>query len=361
MPHSLHVGLLYGGLSSEHDVSILSARNVYRALESAGHRVTPIRIDRSGRWHAEASADALFADGDPPRADGTTHLVPGGGCDAVVVHGPDGPASLGLDVVFPILHGQNGEDGVVQGLLNALGLPYVGPGVLGSAVCMDKEVTKRLLADAGLPIGPFVTVRAASRDDLSAQAVGSALGWPVFVKPANSGSSVGITKVEGPDGLASALDTAFDYDTKVLVEAAVVGREVECAVLGNETPEASVLGEIVSTSTFYDYEAKYLDPDAARMEVPADLPADVSDRARALAIETYTMLGCEGMARVDFFVTPDGGVLVNEVNTIPGFTARSMYPVMWAEAGLDGPALAERLVTLALNRHRRDAALKTTR
>ena len=360
MPNPLHVGLLYGGVSSEHDVSILSARNVARALEAAGHRVTPIRIERDGRWLAERSSDALHTHAAP--SDGTlVHLAPGAGRDAVVVMDPAGAMPLGLDVVFPILHGQNGEDGVVQGLLDALSLPYVGPGVLGSAVCMDKEVTKRLLQEAGLPVGPYLTVRAASRDDLSAAAVGSALGWPVFVKPANSGSSVGVTRVVSADALAAALDTAFRYDTKVLVEAAIAGREVECAVLGNEAPEASVLGEIVSTAAFYDYEAKYLDADAARMEVPADLPADVSDRARALAVQTYVALGCEGMARVDFFATPDGGVLINEVNTIPGFTARSMYPVMWAHAGVDGPALADRLVQLALARHERDAALSTSR
>ena len=265
-----------------------------------------------------------------------------------------------VDVAFPVLHGVNGEDGRVQGLLRTLGLPFVGPDVLGSAVCMDKDVAKRLLQAAGVPVAAWATVRAGrpapSFDDLAER-----LGTPLFVKPANSGSSVGVTKVEAADDLRPALDEALRYDRTVLVEEAVAGREVEVAVLGNEEPRASVPGEIVSTATFYDYDAKYTDPDAARMEVPADLPEAVAACVRETAVEAYMALGCEGLARVDFFVADDGRVLVNEVNTIPGFTARSMYPVMWAHTDLSAPALADALVRLALERHRRDGALVTER
>ncbi len=379
----LHVGLVYGGLSSEHEVSIASARNVFAALDPERYRVTPIRIDRQGGWHVESASSTALLGSD--RAAGGAADTPGertllspadAGAEILVARrdragGPaDGPVcspvgdtvrleGLALDVAFPMLHGQNGEDGRIQGLLTTLGLPFVGPGVLGSAVCMDKEVTKRLLRDAGLPVVPFRVVRRGERPRYDE--VAGELGPTLFVKPANSGSSVGTSKVEGEASFGRALAAAFAYDHKVLVETAITGREVECAVLGNEAPQASVLGEIVSTAAFYTYDAKYLDADAARMEVPADLPAAVSERARAMAADAYRALACEGMARVDFFVTPEHDVLINEVNTIPGFTERSMYPVMWAHTGLPFGQLLDTLLGLALDRHARDARLKTTR
>ncbi len=357
MSDPVRVGLIFGGRSPEHDVSILSARNVARALADAGHTVTPIRIDRAGRWTVEDVADGLPNE---PGA-GRPVLFPAEATGRLLAQGADGSLDeVAVDVAFPVLHGTNGEDGRVQGLLETLGVPYVGPDVLGSAVCMDKDVAKRLLDHAGLPVARWVAVRAGQAvpafDDLAGR-----LGTPLFVKPANSGSSVGVTKVEDANALRPALDTAHRYDRTALVEEAVVGREIEVAVLGNEEPRAAVPGEIVSTATFYDYDAKYLDADAARMEVPADLPDDVAERLRTLAVEAYGVLGCEGLARVDFFVADDGRVLVNEVNTIPGFTARSMYPLMWERAGLPAPELADALVRLALERHRRDAGLETAR
>ena len=362
MSDSLRVGLIFGGRSPEHDVSVLSARNVARALADAGHAVVPIRVSRAGRWTVEDLADGLpDAGGDDAGGAGRPLLFAAEATGRLLAQNADGTLdAVEVDVAFPVLHGVNGEDGRVQGLLQTLGLPYVGPDVLGSAVCMDKEVAKRLLAAAGVPVAASATVRA-GRPAPAFEDLAERLGAPLFVKPANSGSSVGVTRVEDAAGLRPALDAALRYDRKVLVEEAVVGREVEVAVLGNEEPRASVPGEIVSTSAFYDYDAKYLDADAARMEVPADLPADLAERVRALAVEAYVALGCEGLARVDFFVADDGRVLVNEVNTIPGFTARSMYPVMWAETGLDAPALADALVRLALDRHRRDGALVTER
>ena len=346
----MHVGLLFGGVSSEHEISIRSARNVLRALAAAGHSVTPVRIARDGRWHVETAADL---DGDGPseleqRATG-----------AALADGVAAFLALGVDVVFPILHGQNGEDGRVQGFLHTLGLPFVGPDVLSSAVCMDKVVAKEILAAAGIPVTPYRVVRHGESADVDA--VADALGLPVFVKPANSGSSVGVTKVDAAAGFGPALDEAFRYDAKVLVEQGIDGREIECAVLGNEAPEASPLGEIVNTAAFYDYDAKYTDPEASRMQVPADVPPEAASRMRALALRAYRALGCEGLARVDFFLCADGTLYVNELNTIPGFTERSMYPVMWEHAGLDNAALADRLVTLAVERHARDAAIATTR
>ncbi|NNF57798.1 MAG: D-alanine--D-alanine ligase [Rhodothermaceae bacterium] len=357
-----HVGLIYGGLSSEHEVSINSARNVFGALDPDRYRVTPICIDRTGRWHIEdTDTSAVSGASENPSPDADTLFSPAE--DGAEIQIGRGEATtlepLALDVAFPMLHGQNGEDGRVQGFLQTLGLPYVGPDVLGSAVCMDKEVTKRLLRDSGLPIVPFRVLRRGERPTYAE--VTEALGATLFVKPANSGSSVGTSKVEQTEEFEPALDHAFDYDHKVLIETAVVGREIECAVLGNEDPKASVLGEIVSTAQFYTYEAKYLDADASRMEVPADLPEAVSDRARALAVQACRVLGCEGMARVDFFITPDDEIFINEVNTIPGFTERSMYPVMWEQTGMPYGELVDTLIRLALDRHARDARLKTTR
>ncbi|GAB5534013.1 MAG: D-alanine--D-alanine ligase [Rubricoccaceae bacterium] len=363
MPSPLHVGLIYGGQSSEHDISIRSARSVFEALDAERYTVTLIQIDRDGRWHIDASPDTLFA----------TASATEGAPALFVPQDPNGPVwsaepdahsftrldALGLDVAFPMLHGTNGEDGRIQGFLHTLGLATVGCDVLASAACMNKDVTKRLLDHAGLPVTPSRTVRPGDAIDFDALA--AALGTPMFVKPANSGSSVGVTKVEHAHQLDDALELAFGYDRTVLIETGIDGREIECAVLGNETPEASVPGEIVSTAQFYTYDAKYEDPDASHMEVPADLPPDVSEQVRQLALAAYTALGCEGMARVDVFVTPEHKVLVNEINTIPGFTSRSMYPVMWAHDGLDLAALVDRLIELAMARHQRDRKLLTTR
>lgn len=361
MSAPLHVGLVYGGHSSEHDVSIASARNVFAALDRGRFRVTPLYIDPDGRWHVETAERSRLADGaSGAGGDARPAMFAPMQAECSVFAGGDALAALDLDVAFPMLHGQNGEDGRVQGFFQTLGIPFVGPDALGSAVCMDKEVAKRLLEHAGLPVTPYRTVRRGG-DAPSFEALTGALGTPLFVKPANSGSSVGVTKVERADELEAALALAFAYDRKALVETAITGREIECAVLGNEAPEASAPGEVVSTAQFYTYDAKYEDPDASRMEVPADLPAETAEQIRDLAVRAFVALGCEGMARVDFFVTADGGVLLNEVNTIPGFTSRSMYPVMWERSGLPLPDLLGRLVDLALERHARDAAVKTTR
>ena len=359
---SLHVGLVFGGQSAEHEVSVQSARNVRAALGDR-YRVTLLYIGRDGRWAVPADlADAALADatGDPendrPLGSSVT-FQPGAGPAAVAADG--GP--LGLDVVFPVLHGQNGEDGVVQGFLQTLGLPYVGPGVLASAACMDKVAAKRLLSAAGIANTDYAVLAAHDRGALAFAEVEDRLGLPVFVKPANSGSSVGVSRVASADAYPAALEEAFRYDRRVLVEQGIAGREIEVAVLGNEEPEASVPGEIVMTSDFYDYDSKYTSADASRMDVPADLPADVAERVRQLAVQAYVALGCEGLARVDFFVTADHDVLVNEINTIPGFTERSMYPVMWAETGRSNEQLVDDLLQLALDRHERDASRSTSR
>ncbi len=327
------VAVLGGGRSSEHDVSLASAASVRAGLERGGHEVVAVEISRSGAWSC----------GGEPVA-----LTPGAGL-------------LGADVVFPVLHGPFGEDGTVQGLLECLDVPYVGSGVLASAACMDKVVAKELLARAGLPQVDYRAVRHArwSAAPEAVLAELAALGLPVFVKPARLGSSVGIVRVAEADALADALATAFAHDPLVIVEAAASGLEIECAVLGNDDPIASEPGEIVlngGDGGWYDYEAKYT-PGGMQLVVPARIPPALASRVRALGIDAFAALGCSGLARADFFVDPESGaVLVNELNTMPGFTETSVYGKLFAASGVPYEDLLDRLVTLALERHARERA-----
>jgi D-alanine-D-alanine ligase len=265
-----------------------------------------------------------------------------------------------MDVVFPVLHGPYGEDGSVQGLCRLANMPCVGAGILGSAVGMDKDVMKRLLRDAGIPIARFATVLR-GRTAPAFAALKAELGTPLFVKPANLGSSVGISRAGSAAEYEKALAAAFEYDTKVVVEECIVGREIECAVLGNTNPQASVPGEIVTggSHSFYDYDAKYLDEKGAELRIPAPLDAALTEKVRALALRAFTVLCCDGMARVDMFVKDTGEVLVNEINTIPGFTRISMYPKLWEASGVSYQELVDRLIALALERHSVEHGLKT--
>jgi D-alanine-D-alanine ligase len=363
-----HVGLIYGGQSPEHEVSVDSAHNVFEVFDRDEYRVTPIRIDPEGRWHVETPDTAALRDPDaPPRSIEEQHALfsPATGDGSEIATSKDSASALDpldLDVAFPMLHGPNGEDGRVQGLLRTLGIPFVGADVLGSATCMDKEVAKRMMRDADLPVVPFRVLRYGD-ERIPFVEVQAELGDVLFVKPANAGSSVGTAKVTSEDEYHEAADAAFDYDNKVLVEAAIDGREIECAVLGNGNPRASTPGEIVSTAQFYTYEAKYdAEADQAHMEVPAEgLPDALLARVQDLATRAYHVLGCEGMGRVDFFVTEAHQMFINEINTIPGFTERSMYPVMWEHMNMPQSELLSALIQLALDRHERDARIKTKR
>ena len=318
MPDPTRLVVLYGGRSAEHEVSCVSAEHVLKAIDPARYDVRTVKIGKDGDWEG----------GDP--------FV----------------AVRDADVVFPVLHGPLGEDGTVQGLLDVADVPYVGCGVLSSALAMDKVVAKQVLAVAGIPQVRSTAVRHGVPHALD----GSDLPWPRFVKPANMGSSVGVSKVSSPDELAAALDVAFLYDEWVLVEEGVTAREVECAVLGGLEPAATRLGEIVPGADFYDYEDKYSGA-GAELFVPADVPDGVHEEARSLAVRAFEALRCDGLARVDFFYEEGGrGLLVNEINTMPGFTPYSMYPQLWAAEGLEYPALVDRLVELALERHARRAA-----
>jgi D-alanine-D-alanine ligase len=360
--------ILFGGRSAEHEISLLSARNVLTALDRSRFEPVLIGIDKAGRWHRESERTLEAAAGDPRRVmlDASAPAVAME--DALVPAAGDGAAVAAVgsdDVVFPILHGTFGEDGTVQGALELAGVAYVGAGVLGSAIGMDKDVAKRLLRDAGIPIVDFALVTAAAMDadPVAALAALPDLGYPRYVKPANAGSSVGVSRVARPGDLEAAVRAALAFDRKVLIERAVDAREIECAVLGNDDPQASIPGEILvhHADGFYSYDAKYVDPDGASWKIPADLPPDVTARVQALAVATFRALELAGMARVDFFVTRDLRALyVNEVNTIPGFTAVSMYPKMWQASGVSPTSLVSRLIDLAIQRRDARSKLKTS-
>jgi D-alanine-D-alanine ligase len=361
MTPRVRIAVVAGGRSSEHAISLASARSVIEALDPERYDVVTLLIDETGGWQVVDGAAALLqasAGASPAQLakGGGTSLVPGAGGGALV--GANGASAGEIDVVFPVLHGPFGEDGTIQGMLETLGLPYVGAGVLGSAASMDKAFCKAVLRDAGIAVARSLVLRHGVDDPLDPAVearISGALGWPVFVKPANLGSSVGVSKVADSEALERALDLAFSYDEWVVVEEAVVGREIEVAVLGNRDPEASVPGEVVPSREFYDYEDKYL-LDGAGLVVPAPLSPAATDEVRALAIEVFAALRAEGMARVDFFYEEDRrGFLVNEANTIPGFTPISMYPKLWEASGLPYAKLVDRLVELALERHARRA------
>lgn len=362
MSGKIRVGVIFGGKSAEHEVSLQSARNVISALNPDRFEIVLIGIDKAGKWHQYQPGRYLQHADDPaqislPTSETSLALVPGEETH-VLLNLPECSGVPPVDVVFPVLHGPYGEDGTIQGLLKMANIPFVGAGVLGSAVGMDKDVTKRLLREAGLPVGKAITVRPGDRIAYDEAVAG--VGAPFFIKPANMGSSVGVHKIAEESQFKPKLADAFRYDTKVLIEEFIAGREIECAVLGNEDPIASCPGEIIPTHEFYDYDAKYLDENGAALKIPAELDEATTERVRSLAVECFKVLCCEGMARVDFFLRPSGEALINEINTIPGFTKISMYPKLWEASGISYAELVERLIALALERHERESRLETS-
>lgn len=390
MPPSrkLRVGVLFGGRSGEHEVSLLSAASVLNAIDRSKYDVVPIGISKEGRWLASGESQRLLKGdpqpqnpkhlraGDPAQTPGAAVLARG---DSVLVppeptgmqhslipfesgsaaqHRP-AQQTIDVDVIFPVLHGTFGEDGTIQGLLELAGIPYVGAGVLGSAAGMDKDVMKRLFAASELPIVKHVTVLRSEWEKepkKTKKRIEARLKYPVFVKPANLGSSVGISKAHNGKDLGPAMDLAASYDRKIIIEQGVEGkkkkaREIECSVLGNDDPKASVPGEIVPVKEFYDYAAKYLD-EGSELVIPAKLSKSMTKQVQEMAVAAFKAVDCEGLARVDFLLDPDRDKLyVNEINTMPGFTAISMYPKLWAASGLEYPKLIDRLIELAMQRH----------
>ncbi|MGB5632797.1 MAG: D-alanine--D-alanine ligase family protein [Waterburya sp.] len=366
------VGLLFGGCSGEHEVSISSAKAIASALEHGDNKtkydILPIYIDKSGTWQSSNLAQQVLTSGEPLLLKSEETNASNENASKLATTGFSSLSSAGqnsygeIDVWFPILHGPNGEDGTVQGLLSLMNVPFVGSGVLGSALGMDKIAMKMAFTQAGLPQVDYVAVNRSQVysspcifpklcDDIEGK-----LDYPCFVKPANLGSSVGIAKVRSRAELEAALDNAASYDRRIVVEAGVNAREVECAVLGNDNPKASVVGEITFDSDFYDYETKYTEG-AAQLHIPANLPQRISDRIKSMAIEAFIAVDAAGLARVDFFYIEDTDeIFINEINTLPGFTATSMYPQLWAHSGVHFPTLVDRLINLALERYRESNA-----
>jgi D-alanine-D-alanine ligase len=358
----IRVGIVFGGQSAEHEISILSARNVLAALDRSRFEPVLIGIDKAGRW-LKQDADKLLASERDPRLVAIQAGLPVQVAPRMTVAMPNSSPGTHqiVDVIFPVMHGTQGEDGSMQGLFEIAAIPYVGAGVLGSAIGMDKDVMKRLLREASIPVTAFRTLR---RHHFDADPQGAceallALGLPLFTKPANAGSSVGVRRVARAAELAEAVSYAFQFDSKVVVEAAVDAREIELAVLGGDPPSVTLAGEIIvdHPDDFYSYDAKYID-DGARLEIPANIAADELRRAQSLALRAFEVLECEGMARVDMFLKEDGTLLINEINTIPGFTAISMYPKLWTASGVSATQLVTQLIELALQRGERRSAIR---
>jgi len=370
----LRVGVLFGGSSSEHEVSLMSARSVLGALDPTRYEVVQIGITKEGRWLIASDAiDRLIERAESAGAlegevDGTETVAlladPRSGGRLQRMEATGGKEVAPLDVLFPLIHGRTGEDGALQGLFELSEVAYVGAGITGSAVGMDKEIAKAVWTAAGLPVGPYRVVRWTDwrRDSTRVKGeVATGVGFPCFIKPSSSGSSIGVHKVKSMEELGPAIEDAARYDTKILAEEAIEGRELECGVLGNEDPEASVVGEIVPGHEFYDYEDKYFD-DAVQLVIPADVREETSDRVRELALAAFRAIDARGMARVDFFLEAGTGrIYLNEINTIPGFTRVSMYPMLWKASGVPFPELCDRLIALAIEDRKRRHGLKRTR
>jgi D-alanine-D-alanine ligase len=364
----VRVGIVYGGRSGEHEISVTSAGSIFRHIDREKYEPIAIRIEKDGRWTlpdrppealtaAEVIRQARLRDEAPVASPGQASRRELGGSEPAVL------SSLNLDIVFPVLHGPYGEDGTIQGLLELANIAYVGAGVLASAAGMDKSAMKMLFAARGLPLCPWHGFARPDWDRHRPRVMTDveALGYPLFVKPANLGSSVGISKVKSHADLVPAIALALEFDRKVVVEAAVPNaREIECAVLGNDDPQASLPGEIIPSREFYDYEAKYVD-DASTTVIPADLPPDAVGTIQQLSIDAFRAIDCTGLARVDFLLSRDTGeIVLNEINTMPGFTSISMYSKMWEASGVAYPALVDRLIQLGLERHQQKQSLKTS-
>jgi len=347
----LRVALVFGGKSVEHEVSLKSAKNIAEAMDKSKYEISFIGIDKKGNW---LPFDKNLI---PPKVSKNIALVPQSGIRTANQNAA--LSTIGVDVVFPVLHGTFGEDGTIQGLLKLAGIPFVGCSVLGSAVAFDKDIAKRLLRDAGIPNAKFITLH--KGDTITFEYAKKTLGLPMFIKPANSGSSVGVSKVLSKKEFNKAISNAFLFDHKILIEEFIDGRELECAILGNKKPIASVVGEVITTKhRFYSYEAKYLDEHGAQIQIPAKLSKALQIKIQKIAIKTFETLSCEGLSRVDVFLKKNGDIYVNEVNTLPGFTNISMYPSLWKASGLSYPKLIDQLLKLAIERFKEEQKLKTS-
>ncbi len=359
----INVGILFGGQSAEHEISLISAQNVYNFLDKKKYKAILIGIDKKGRWFLYSKNFTLN-----PNNPQTIKLKKSNKQLAVITGKNRGQLIqinnkkiIHLDIVFPVLHGTFGEDGSIQGLLKLLDIPFVGVDLLGSAICMDKDITKKLLTQAKIPNSKFLTFTKKNKQDINFQKIKKELGLPLFIKPANMGSSVGINRVDTKEKFKSAINEAFRYDSKIIIEKFIKGREIECAVLGNDYPQASLIGEVITPpNKFYSYQAKYLNEKTTILKTPTKLPLTITKKIQALALRTFQTLECSGMSRVDMFLTANNKIYVNEVNTIPGFTSISMYPKLWEKSGISQTKLIDKLINFALKKFKEKSRLKTS-
>lgn len=359
------IGILFGGKSGEHEVSIQSALNIFEALDRDKFMPILIGIDKKGNFHLLKDSSQIAYKDDPKKIaispeSPIVQPIKGENSTLCFFLDENGSFAEEIDFVFPIIHGNSGEDGCLQGFLKWFEVPFAGASILGSAVGMDKDVTKRLLREANIDVCKFFTFSRATDEKSEYLKKADEIGFPLFVKPASTGSSLGITKVKNRVELGNAIERAFMFDKKILFEEAIVGREIECAVLGNEEVKASCLGEIIPKHEFYSYDAKYVEPDGAQLIAPADVPSEIEEKIKQIAIKAFKVLECEGMARVDFFLSKDGKIFLNEINTLPGFTKISMYPKLWSLSGIPYSKLLEELIELGFERYEKEKKLKTT-
>lgn len=354
-----NIAIIFGGKSAEFEISLTSATNIINSINRQLFNPVLLAVDRAGKWYFNpdyGNENVNLPDNDY-FANATQVFLAQGDNGVDVIDLSTAKKMVNFVAAFPIIHGTYGEDGTLQGYLKALDVPFVGPDVLGSAIAMDKDVAKKLLRDSGVPVADWFTLYKQNPGEYTYEEIAEKLGVPVFVKPANAGSSVGVSKVTDKESYQKAIETAFAFDNKILVEEAVVGKELECAILGNEEIKASAVGEIVATKDFYSYDAKYISSTGANLNIPADIDKEIYEKIRTLAVRAGVITCCEGMARVDFLYSDSGKLVLNELNTLPGFTSISMYPKLWEYVGLHKTDLITELISLAKARHKRNAAL----
>lgn len=360
----LKIGIIFGGKSVEHEVSLWSAKSIVEAIDRKKFEPILIGVDKDGKWHINDESSYLLQ----PESIELVRLNKSNDHVAVVpgkdkyqlIHAKNGMTMEQLDVIFPILLGTLGEDGSVQGLLRIANLPYVGPDVLGSAICMDKDIAKRLMYEAGINVARGSSFTVIQRDKINYDELATELGEPMFIKPANLGSSVGVTKVSTKEEFVDAINLAFEYDYKIIIEETIVGREIEFSMLGNENPRVSLPGEVLLTTELYSYESKYLDEDDSKFAIPAKLPESKTREMQQIALKAFETLQCEGLARVDFFLTDDGQIYVNELNTLPSFAKTSIYPRLWEASGISYSDLITHIINLAIERYNRQEKFKSS-
>lgn len=360
----VNIGIIFGGKSAEHEVSLQSAKNIVDAIDKEKFTVSLIGIDKQGNWHLNDHSSFLLHADNPKliqlnKSNDAVAIVPGSK-EHQLIHANSADVLDQLDVIFPIVHGTLGEDGSLQGMLRLANLPFVGPSVLGSSICMDKDIAKRLLQSTGILVSDWLVYTRSEMNDICFHQIKEKLALPLFIKPANQGSSVGVSKVTTKDEFIKAIELAFQFDHKVIIEESIQGREIECSVLGNDQPIASLPGEILPKTEFYSYESKYIDETGAELAAPADLSKELIRKIQKTAIQAFKVLQCEGLGRVDFFLTDSGDLYINEINTLPGFTKISMYPRLWEVSGMSYSDLITKLIELAIERHKKDRTLKSS-